>query len=154
IACQKLGKEPKTAALDPKTDPVAYVISANLRRRHLNSNQRAMAAAKLANCKRGENQHSGEGVSIETSSQMFNVSRASTTRCKKVLSDGVPDLVQMVEKDQLAASVAEEVTKLTREEQTALVKKGASAVRKAVKDQKENGEKENSPALSDKVDKA
>ena len=34
-------------------DPVAFVVSANLRRRHMDENQRAMVAAKLANLPHG-----------------------------------------------------------------------------------------------------
>ncbi len=53
-------------------DPVAYVVSLNLRRRHLDESQRAMVAAKLATLKLGDNQHS-EGPSIEGASRLLNV---------------------------------------------------------------------------------
>jgi ParB-like chromosome segregation protein Spo0J len=102
-ACKELGIEPKVTRLDPNIDPVKYVISANLHRRHLKESQRAMAAAKLANYKRGDNQHSEEGVSIETTSAMLNASRATTMRCKKILNEGVPELATLVEKGKLPA---------------------------------------------------
>jgi ParB-like chromosome segregation protein Spo0J len=151
-ACKALGLEPKINRLDPKTDPVAFVISANLRRRHLTTAQRAMAAAKLANMKRGDNQHNGEGLSIERSSAMFNVSDASTNRCKAVLAKGIDALVQMVEGDKLAASLAEKVAELPKEEQSTLVEKGVTAIKKRFPTTPAAASTPPSTAASDKID--
>jgi len=46
-ACKELELEPKITQLHHKTDPVAFVISANLRRRHLTTAQRAHCAAAM-----------------------------------------------------------------------------------------------------------
>jgi hypothetical protein len=122
--------KPEFVELPASTNPVAYVISANLKRRQLRETQRALVAAKLANFKLGDNQHTGAGVSIDRASQLLNVGVASTNRCRKVLSEGVPELVKLLEKDEIAASVAEKVAKLPKEEQANLVKAGPKAIRK------------------------
>src|ERR1043166_1833343 len=51
-ACQQLGLpcETRTYAGD---DPVGFVVSMNLRRRHLDESQRGMVAARLANMRQG-----------------------------------------------------------------------------------------------------
>jgi hypothetical protein len=76
-------------------DPLAFVVSANLMRRHLNESQRAMVAAKLANIKFGDNQYSKEGSSIgepsisqAASAKMLNVGKrmqahSSAERCPR-----------------------------------------------------------------------
>ena len=86
-ACIEAGAEP-TFTVYQGNDPVAYVISLNLRRRHLDESQRAMVAAKLATLKLGDNQHS-EGLPIGRSSELLNVgertvaSRAWHTRASQ-----------------------------------------------------------------------
>lgn len=47
-------------------DPIAYVVSLNLRRRHLDESQRAMVAAKLANIRFGENQFTRGSANLPT----------------------------------------------------------------------------------------
>jgi ParB-like chromosome segregation protein Spo0J len=56
-------------------DPVGFVLSMNLHRRHLNESQRAMVAAKLANLGVGANQHTKLGTSIDAASKLLNWSR-------------------------------------------------------------------------------
>src|SRR5215831_5446118 len=149
-ACQRLGREiqVKDFAGD---DPVGFVLSANLHRRHLNESQRAMVAAKLASLKVGANQHTKEGLSIERASKLSTASEATANRCRKVLSDGVPELAQMIEKGQVAASLAEAVAKLPKEKQAELVKKTPTAFKEAAKEATAKGE--TLEDLSDGIDK-
>ena len=51
-ACAMLGIEPKTVEYTGN-DPISFVLSKNLHRRHLNESQRAMVAAELANMRHG-----------------------------------------------------------------------------------------------------
>ncbi|HKF12908.1 MAG TPA: ParB/RepB/Spo0J family partition protein [Xanthobacteraceae bacterium] len=132
-------------------DPVGFVLSANLHRRHLNESQRAMVAAKLASLKVGANQHTKEGLSIERASKLSTASEATANRCRKVLSDGVPELAQMIEKGQVAASLAEAVAKLPKEKQAELVKKTPTAFKEAAKEATAKGE--TLEDLSDGIDK-
>src|SRR5215813_6938268 len=54
-ACRRLGIEPNFTAYTDD-DPVAFAVSLNLRRRHLDESQRAMVAAKLAKLAHGQRQ--------------------------------------------------------------------------------------------------
>lgn len=101
-------------------NPLAYVISLNLHRRHLNESQRAMAAAKLANMKSGHaasqrqphemiDENDGAGIQAPCISQreaadLLNVSRATVTEAKKVLDAGTAEEIHAVEAGVTAAS--------------------------------------------------
>jgi len=77
-------------------DAVGFVISANLRRRHLKESQRAMIADTLANLPRGANQHASiEATSQTVAAKALDVARSQVQRARKVrLADaGVAALV-------------------------------------------------------------
>ena len=64
-ACELAGVTPDYSVYDGD-DPVGFVVSANIHRRHLSESQRAMIAARLATMKEGRPK---ETASIEAVSQ-------------------------------------------------------------------------------------
>jgi N6-adenosine-specific RNA methylase IME4 len=114
-------------------NPIAFVISLNLKRRHLNESQRAMVAAKLATLGMGANQHS-EGPSIEGASRLLNVGHASVERAKAVHRDGAPELVRAVERGDVSVSAAADIAGESVEQQREIVARGEREILRVAKD--------------------
>jgi hypothetical protein len=120
---EMLGKEELRPCADYRNyegnDPIGFVISMNLHRRHLNESQRAMVAAKLASLEVGANQHGkGQGTSIDVASKLLNVGRASIDRAKVVLAKGDPSLIAAVEQGDVAVSAAAAAAEAKQQEQS------------------------------------
>ena len=112
-ACKELGIEPKTRVWKGK-DPVAFVVSANLHRRHLDESQRGMVAAKLANMpayRPKESTSKDVLISQDKAASTLNVSVATTQRAKHVLDNGTDELIQAVEGGQLPVATAAAATR-------------------------------------------
>jgi hypothetical protein len=140
-ACLAAGIEPRFEEYTGD-DPLGFVISRNLRRRHLDENQRAMVAAKIADLPKGANQHTPIGVpSQAAAAEMMNVGHRSVQRAAHVKKEGAPELVAAVEKGEVSVSAAAEVVKLQKEDQRKLVGEGPTAVAKAAKDAREEKKK-------------
>lgn len=102
------------------TDPLAFVISLNLTRRHLSESQRASVAAKLANIPRGGNQHveiSTPSVSQAAAAEMLNVSRASVIMARKVQEEAPAEVSRAVETGHMPVSLAAKVADLPEDMQ-------------------------------------
>jgi hypothetical protein len=139
-ACEELGIEADESELMDETDPVAWVISHNLHRRHLTESQRSMVAGKLANLQHGGDRKNDQetNLSLEKASSMLNVSKGSTKNAKKVLSEGVESVQQAVEQGELPVSVASDFVKAVpdKKEQKKIIDQGTDAVKKKVKESK------------------
>lgn len=125
-------------------DPVSFVVSLNLHRRHLNESQRAMVAAKIANLEKGDNQHTQIcGTSQAQAAEQLQVSERSVSAAKRTVDRGTPELVQAVERGEVAVSTAAVITELPKEEQAEVIAKGekeilakAKEIRQAKTDQR------------------
>jgi hypothetical protein len=126
LASQAAGVPCPTRVYDGD-DPVGFVISLNLKRRHLSESQRAMVAAKLATLKLGDNQHS-EGSSIEGASRLLNVGHASVERAKTVQRTGAPELAQAVERGSVSVSAAADIASRPIDEQREIVARGEKEI--------------------------
>lgn len=112
-ACEAAGVTPRFLNFHGK-DALAFVVSLNLHRRHLNESQRSMVSGRIANLRRGRPSENSsiEPISIERAAEMMNVSPASVKRAREVIDRGAPELVKAVESGRVSVSAAAEVAEL------------------------------------------
>jgi N6-adenosine-specific RNA methylase IME4 len=105
-------------------DPLGYVVSLNVKRRHLDESGRAMVAARIATLQLGANQHTRGSENLPTQNQaadLLNVSDRSVRSAKTVQTTGTPELVQAVETGKVKVSVAADIATLSKEKQRELL---------------------------------
>jgi hypothetical protein len=125
---------------DAHSDPLAYVLSKNLHRRHLNESQRAMVAARLADMP-AHRPATDKSANLQTSqasaAEKLNVSTRLVASAKSIQDKGTPELVHAVDMGRIAASVAAQAAKLPAEQQARVVAEvdagHANAVRTVIK---------------------
>jgi len=118
--CGELDIEPKTTTLPKGTDPVAYIMSANVLRRHLTSTQCSAIAASLVTMKLGDNQHTKEGGSNETpsvtmSEAVSKVPGATIGTTKRLIGADKkePGLLKQARAGKITAGAAEKRVKVS-----------------------------------------
>jgi ParB-like chromosome segregation protein Spo0J len=125
-------------------DPLGFVISHNLKRRHLTESQRAMVAARLAKMPQGARNDIAQiqAMSQPRAAEMLNVSRASVQTAKHVQEQGAPELIKAVEAGKVSVSAAAVIAKQDQDTQRRLVaedklKRAAADLKKAEAEAKE-----------------
>ena len=154
-ACEIAGVTPTTVEYTGG-DPLAFVVSGNLHRRHLSESQRGMVADKLTNLRLGDNQYHKEGaqvcapVSQDAAAGMLNVSRRTIQKAAKVRVAGTPELAAAVESGEVTLNAAEELAKLPAARQLEVLAEGPDAVKEKAKEIRDfGGEIAPSPKPSD-----
>lgn len=148
LACEQAGVKPSFVEVETD-DPVAYVVSLNLHRRHLTPTQRAMAAARAREIydraakerqkASGGDRKSGDrksvvenlpqpndGKSRDQAGRAFGVSGKLVDMATNVLRRGTPELVAAVEADLVAVSTAERAVGISEGEQRRILDNVAS----------------------------
>lgn len=138
-------------------DPLGFVISHNLHRRHLTEPQRSMIAGAIANLNRGQRSDSGIPLSAITqpdAAKMMNVSLDSVKQARKVAKQGVPELIAAVKDGGVSLAAAADVSTLSKEDQSEVVSRGKVAIReaaKAIRQTKDDPEPDAEPVIVDGV---
>jgi hypothetical protein len=127
LACDRVGVAPKFHDY-VGDDPLGFVISRNVHRRHLTTIQRTFAAARAATLPVGANQNT-PGLPIGGAAVIFQVSERNIARAKAILRHGASDLVQAAESGKVAISRAAELCELADEKQIVSVKEVAERKR-------------------------
>jgi N6-adenosine-specific RNA methylase IME4 len=120
-ACEIAGVEPRYEPYSGAPGgELAFVISKNLKRRHLNESQRAMIGVRLANMKQGQRTDlnlpaNAERFSQEAAAKMMGVSVDSLGRALVVLEHGTPEQIEAVERGNERVGAVERQIKLHKQ---------------------------------------
>lgn len=150
-ACEIAGVDP-TMEEYLGGDPLGFVISHNLHRRHLTEPQRAMVANKLANLQHGQRPDIGIPISAVTQPEaaaLLNVSKDSVSQARKIAKTGVPELSEVVMQGGVSLAAAVDVASLPEDEQREVVAAGPAAVKARAREirKAEKEESESEPEL-------
>jgi ParB-like chromosome segregation protein Spo0J len=140
-ACQIAGVEPSMTEYTGD-DPLAFVVSGNLIRRHLDESQRGMVAAKLANLPEGRPGKTTPpigGVSQDAAAKMLNVGARTAERASRVVKAGTPELQAAVEAGEVNLNQAEQLAKLPAARQLEVLAEGPEAVKEKAKEIRDFG---------------
>jgi len=104
-------------------DPYGYVASLNLKRRHLNESQRAMAAARLADATHGGDRRSSGKSAARTQAEAAKelaISERSVRSAVRIQKKGTPELVQAVDQGRISVTMGEQLLKKPSSDQRAI----------------------------------
>lgn len=151
-ACFAKNVEPRTEHYTGR-DPLRFVLSKNLHRRHLTVGQRAMVAADLATMRSGERTDLDfpselPKVSQAEAAELVGVSPRSVVDAVKVKVEGVPELVKAVADGTIPVSAAANIADLPAPQQRTVVAGGPAKVKETARIHREERKAEPEPVAA------
>jgi hypothetical protein len=132
------------------SDPVAFVIAANLRRRHMSASQRAMVAADIAKLISGQTKRGGKVANLpsgpgtksrDKAAKLLNVSPRTVQTAKKVKEKSAPAIMDAVHAGTLSVDDAASIASLPVDEQNALFEQVQRGDSRTLREAASNAEK-------------
>jgi hypothetical protein len=117
-ACEAAGIKPRFEPLAAGLDAADYVLDKNVQRRHLDTRQRAFAAAKIATLRQGHSR-TGNFAGLPTQAEAakkLNVGERSVRSARVVVDRGVSELQEAVRDGKVSIAAANEVALLPEEQ--------------------------------------
>jgi len=127
LACKKAGAKPEVVKVSP-ADPVAYVISLNLKRRQLTKSQAGACAARAEKLREKYAEEAkerqkrkpsdfvppncAEQTKPETRDRLaedFGVSHGTVDRAARAIRDGIPELAEALDAGKITANAASQI---------------------------------------------
>lgn len=155
LACNIAGIDPDVVDVtDDVEDPVAYVLSLNLHRRHLDETQRAMVGARVKKryeleakervtgrpslTKVPENfPELNQGDARDKAGESVGVTGRSVSSAEKVISKGSKQLQDLCDKGAVSVSAASKLAELPKSKQNEILSTGGN-IKKVVSDAAKN----------------
>jgi|SRR6185369_6785940 len=123
-ACKTVNVEPRYVDLNGDGDPIDFIVSKNIKRRHLTQSQKAMVVAKILSLPRGnpnlkspktptnpKSPQNGElGKSATVAAREIGVGHTTVDEAKRVLREAPKETVEQVERgDKSVATAVKEI---------------------------------------------
>ncbi|RWM19641.1 MAG: S-adenosylmethionine-binding protein [Mesorhizobium sp.] len=117
-ACRFAQVEPRFVDFEGD-DPLGFVLSLNLHRRHLTESQRAMVAAQIIDWDRGINQHTGGSANLQTreAARRLSISERAVAAAKRIRDHGAGELVEAIREGRVSVHAGEAISDLALEAQ-------------------------------------
>lgn len=132
-ACRFAEVEPVFARYEGD-DPLGFVLSHNLHRRHLTESQRALVAASIVDWDRGMNQATAGSANLPTrkAARKLSISERAVIAAKRIREHGAVELVEAIRDGRVSVHAGEAISQLAVEAQReVLAKEERDIVRRA-----------------------
>jgi N6-adenosine-specific RNA methylase IME4 len=111
-------------------DPLAFVLSENLSRRHLSESQRAMIAAQLVNWEKGVNQHNSGSANLQTrqAARMLSISERAVAAARAIRREGAASLIDAIRDGRVSVHAGDALKGMADPDVQRLLRAGDRAV--------------------------
>jgi N6-adenosine-specific RNA methylase IME4 len=117
-------------------DPLNFVLSHNLHRRHLSESQRAMVAASIVDWENGLNQHTAGPANLQTreAARKLSISERAVAAARRIHEHGAAELVKAIRDGRVSVHAGEAISDLAMEEQRKVLEREERAIIQRAKD--------------------